>query len=130
MGKAWPKPNHFPFQVDIDLTDPDVGKAAVKIQAGFKNFMARKNKDADEEASSAAAGAAAPGASASSAAQSSANAQQAKQKELEEEIVSSTPLVQCLSSLLTCQPCTFAIVETVTTFFIFPFVEPKNFRQT
>lgn len=35
---------HFQSQVDIDLNDPEVGKAAVKIQAGFKNFMASKKK--------------------------------------------------------------------------------------
>uniref|UniRef100_A0A834RJS0 Uncharacterized protein n=1 Tax=Sarcoptes scabiei TaxID=52283 RepID=A0A834RJS0_SARSC len=29
-------------EIDIDLNDPEVGKAAVKIQAGFKNFMAKK----------------------------------------------------------------------------------------
>lgn len=34
----------FQPQVDIDLNDPEVGKAAVKIQAGFKNFMANKKK--------------------------------------------------------------------------------------
>lgn len=28
--------------MDIDLTDPDVEKAAVKIQAGFKGFKARQ----------------------------------------------------------------------------------------
>lgn len=41
------KPN---TQVDIDLNDPEVGKAAVKIQAGFKNFMAaKKKKDPEPE---------------------------------------------------------------------------------
>lgn len=29
-------------EVDIDLNDPDVEKAAVKIQAGFKGFKARQ----------------------------------------------------------------------------------------
>ncbi|KAH9418157.1 hypothetical protein DERP_010710 [Dermatophagoides pteronyssinus] len=27
-------------EIDIDLNDPEVGRAAVKIQAGFKTFMA------------------------------------------------------------------------------------------
>lgn len=36
-------------KVDIDLNDPEVGKAAVKIQAGFKNFMARKKDPPKEE---------------------------------------------------------------------------------
>lgn len=36
-------------EVDIDLNDPEVGKAAVKIQAGFKNFMARKKDPPKEE---------------------------------------------------------------------------------
>lgn len=29
--------------VDVDLNDPDVSKAAVKIQAGFRGHLARKN---------------------------------------------------------------------------------------
>lgn len=29
--------------IDIDLNDPDVEKAAVKIQAGFKGLRARKS---------------------------------------------------------------------------------------
>lgn len=36
-------------KIDIDLNDPEVGKAAVKIQAGFKTFMASKNKKNKEE---------------------------------------------------------------------------------
>nr|XP_027198146.1 transcription initiation factor TFIID subunit 11-like isoform X1 [Dermatophagoides pteronyssinus] len=32
-------------EIDIDLNDPEVGRAAVKIQAGFKTFMAGKNKN-------------------------------------------------------------------------------------
>lgn len=31
-------------EVDIDLTDPEVEKAAVKIQASFKGLMSRKKK--------------------------------------------------------------------------------------
>ncbi|XP_046543963.1 triadin-like isoform X9 [Haliotis rubra] len=38
-------------EVDIDLTDPEVEKAAVKIQSGFKGFKARKEMKASGEAS-------------------------------------------------------------------------------
>jgi hypothetical protein len=31
-------------EVDIDLTDPDVEKAAVRIQSSFKNLMSKKKK--------------------------------------------------------------------------------------
>ena len=33
-------------EVDIDLQDPKVEKAALKIQAGFKNLKSRKRADA------------------------------------------------------------------------------------
>ena len=29
-------------EIDIDLNDPDVEKAAIKIQASFKGFQSRK----------------------------------------------------------------------------------------
>ena len=34
-------------EVDIDLTDPEVEKAANKIQAGFRDFKARKQVKAE-----------------------------------------------------------------------------------
>ena len=36
-------------EIDIDLTDPEVEKAAVKIQASFKGFKTRKNRQAGQE---------------------------------------------------------------------------------
>lgn len=38
------------------MNDPEVGKAAVKIQAGFKNFMASKKKPKDAKDNSDAGG--------------------------------------------------------------------------
>ncbi|KAL5019500.1 hypothetical protein ScPMuIL_002392 [Solemya velum] len=40
---------HEEEEVDIDLTDPEVEKAAVKIQAGFKGFKARKDVQEQKE---------------------------------------------------------------------------------
>lgn len=44
-------------EVDIDLSDPDVEKSAIKIQASFKGFQARKElkkarKGAEEKVNS------------------------------------------------------------------------------
>ena len=36
-------------EIDIDLNDPDVEKAALKIQAQFKGFKGRKSKSSTEE---------------------------------------------------------------------------------
>ena len=36
-------------EIDIDLTDPEVEKAAVKIQASFKGFKARKTLQSGQE---------------------------------------------------------------------------------
>ena len=36
-------------EIDIDLNDPDVEKAALKIQAQFKGFKGRKSKPSTEE---------------------------------------------------------------------------------
>ncbi len=38
------KPVEEEEEIDIDLTDPDVEKAAVKIQSSFKNLMSKKKK--------------------------------------------------------------------------------------
>lgn len=37
--------------LDIDLTDPELNKAAVKIQANFRGFTQRSRKEADKSAS-------------------------------------------------------------------------------
>ena len=38
-------------EIDIDLNDPEVNAAAVKIQAGFKGFKIRKELAASKESS-------------------------------------------------------------------------------
>ena len=43
-------------EVDIDLTDPDVEAAAVKIQAGFKGFKTRQELKTKQEGSTQAQG--------------------------------------------------------------------------
>nr|CAI5824433.1 unnamed protein product [Callosobruchus analis] len=36
-------------ELDIDLTDPDLNKAAVKIQASFRGHMVRKENEEEHE---------------------------------------------------------------------------------
>ncbi|CAH1966786.1 unnamed protein product [Acanthoscelides obtectus] len=36
-------------ELDIDLTDPDLNKAAVKIQASFRGHMVRKENEDEQE---------------------------------------------------------------------------------
>lgn len=43
-------------EIDIDLTDPDVEKAALKIQAQFKGFKGRKSKPSQDSKVSACLG--------------------------------------------------------------------------
>lgn len=56
MAKEEKKGEERKEEVDIDLNDPDVEQAALKIQAGFKGYQARKevkdkmsNNEAKEE---------------------------------------------------------------------------------
>lgn len=39
----------YSTQIDIDLKDPEVEKAACKIQATFRGYKVRKEKKEDED---------------------------------------------------------------------------------